>query len=393
MKRIFLAAGEASGDLHAAILVRALRRQRRDLEFFGVGGAQMEAAGVRLVLRSETLAVVGLSEVIERLPHVLAGLATTANALGELHPDLFVPVDFPDFNFRLLPRAYRLGIPVVYYISPQLWAWRPGRARILRRFVRRVVAIFPFEEAFYRAHRVPAIWVGHPLVDLLRPAVAPAEERERLGLPRIDGPALALLPGSRRSEVRRIAPLLRRAAEIVAGARQAAGEATVTWIAGLAPGLSAADLDLPGIDIWLPGAEALRAADFGIAASGTVTLEALLLERPAIVTYRLSPLTYALARRAVRVEHVAMANLVAGRRVLPELIQDAATPENLAEVALRWLRDPAVPAAAAAGLRDGRARLGPPGAADRAAAVLLAEMETAAVTGGERALDGRGVAP
>jgi lipid-A-disaccharide synthase len=376
MKRVFLAAGEASGDLHAAILVRALRARRYDLEFWGVGGERMEAEGVRLILRSEELAVVGLAEVLERLPRILEALTRVADALGDLRPDLFVPVDFPDFNFRLLPRAFRLGIPTVYYISPQLWAWRPERVRVLRRFVRRVVAIFPFEAEFYCAHRVPVTWVGHPLVDLLLPAACPEVERARLGLTTPPGSAVALLPGSRHSEIRRIAPLLRGTAEAVDRARAAAGEVPVTWIGGLAPGLAPTELDLPGVRHWLPGTDALRAADFGIVASGTVTLEALLLERPVIVTYRLHPLTYALARRAVRVEHIAMANLVAGRRVVPELVQDEATPETLAGAALAWLRDPAAQAAAVAGLRKARARLGPSGAADRAAVAMLGEMET-----------------
>jgi lipid-A-disaccharide synthase len=377
MKRVFLAAGEASGDLQAAILVRALRARRGDLEFWGVGGERMESEGVRLILRSEELAVVGLAEVLERLPRIFEALTRVAGALGELHPDLFVPVDFPDFNFRLLPRAFRLGIPTVYYISPQLWAWRPGRVRVLRRFVRRVVVIFPFEEEFYRAHRVPVTWVGHPLVDLLLPAAPPGVERTRLGLAATLGPAVALLPGSRHSEVRRIAPLLRGTAEAVDRARAAAGEAPVTWIAGLAPGLAPAELDLPGVRHWLSGTDALRAADFGIVASGTVTLEALLLERPVIVTYRLNPLTYALARHAVRVEHIAMANLVAGHRVVPELVQDEARPETLAGAALAWLRDPTARPAAVEGLRKARARLGPSGAADRAAVAILGEMDAA----------------
>jgi lipid-A-disaccharide synthase len=247
-----------------------------------------------------------------------------------------------------------------------------------------VVAIFPFEEEFYRAHRVPVTWVGHPLADLLLPAALPEVERTRLGLAATTGPAVALLPGSRHSEVRRIAPLLRRTAEAVDRARAAADEAPVTWIAGLAPGLTPAELNLPGVRHWLPGTDALRAADFGIVASGTVTLEALLLERPVIVTYRLNPLTFALARRAVRVEHIAMANLVAGHRVVPELVQAEAIPETLAEAALAWLRDPAARAAAVDGLREARARLGPPGAADRAAGTILGEMEADRWTGSRR---------
>ena len=175
MTRIFVAAGEASGDLQASLLVRALRARRDGLEFFGVGGDRMAAAGVRLVVRSEELAVVGILEVIERLPRILEALGEVRASLGSLRPALFLPVDFPDFNFRLLPAAARAGARTVYYISPQVWAWRPGRVEHLRRWVDRMLVIFPFEASFYERAGVPVTWVGHPLREL----VPPAEEPER----------------------------------------------------------------------------------------------------------------------------------------------------------------------------------------------------------------------
>jgi len=375
MTRIFLAAGEASGDLQASLLVRALRARRDGLEFAGVGSTRMEEAGVRLVARSEEVAVVGILEVLERLPRILGALERTRSALGSWRPDLFVPVDFPDFNFRLLPRASRLGIPVVYYISPQIWAWRPERVWTLRRHLRRMVTIFPFEAELYRQAGIPVSWVGHPLVDRIAPAGSPAAERGKLGLDAA-GPVVALLPGSRRSEVGRIAPALRGAAEIVDRQRRAAGLPPVRWLLGRAPGMEAADLALPGGDPPLSGLDALRAADLALAASGTATLEAALLGRPVVVVYRMHPLTYAIARRKVRVPHIAMANLLAGRRVVPELIQDEASPERIAAEALRLLSQPRELAEIQAGLAEARAALGPPGAAERAAEVVLSALDS-----------------
>jgi lipid-A-disaccharide synthase len=175
MKRIFLLAGEASGDLHGALLAEALRRRRSDLELVGIGGARMEAAGVRLLVSNEGMGVVGLWEVLGQARQFLRTLARVRAAFVRERPDLFVPIDYPDFNFRVLPAARKLGIPVVYYISPQVWAWRAGRIATLRRHVQRMVVIFPFEEALYRNAGVPVTWVGHPLLDVLPPAGTPEE--------------------------------------------------------------------------------------------------------------------------------------------------------------------------------------------------------------------------
>lgn len=376
MTRIFVAAGEASGDLQASLLVRALRARRDGFEFFGVGGDRMAAAGVRLVVRSEELAVVGILEVIERLPRILDALGEVRAALGSLRPALFLPVDFPDFNFRLLPAAARAGARTVYYIGPQVWAWRPGRIEHLRRWVDRMIVIFPFEAPFYERAGVPVTWVGHPLRELVPPADAPERERARSGIAG-DGPVVALLPGSRHSEISRIAPVLAAASLEVNRQRRAERLPPVRYLAGCAPGLRAEDLGLPFASLSMDGLEAMRLAEAAIVASGTATLEAALLGRPIVVVYRMHPLTYAIARRAVTVPHIAMANLLAGRRVVPELVQHEATPGAVAGELRRLLENPVDRARAEEGMAAAREALGPPGAADRAAEVVLAELDRA----------------
>jgi len=378
MKPIFLLAGEASGDLHGALLARALLRRRPDLELVGVGGERMAEAGVRLILRSEELAVVGLWEVLGHAGRLWQALRRVRSALRELRPGVFVPIDFPDFNFRVLPAAARLHLPVAYYISPQIWAWRRGRVTTLRRHVRRMIVIFPFEEALYREEHVPVTWVGHPLLDLISPAAEPAEERRRLGL-ESGGPAVAILPGSRRSELRRIAPVLAATRRQVDAERARQGLPPVRWLLGRAPSLpeellAACDLETPG-GPRLSGVEALRCADLGLVASGTVTLEATLLGRPVIVVYRMHPLTYALARRLVRVDHIAMANILAGRRLVPEFVQDDARPAVLAAETGRLLAAPEEREQMRQGLLAARSRLGAPGAVDRAAEAVLSVLE------------------
>jgi lipid-A-disaccharide synthase len=423
MTRAFLLAGESSGDLQGALLARELLARQPDLEIYGVGGERMAAEGVRLIRSSSTLSVVGFSEVVSMLPRLLQALREVRRAIDELQPDVFVPIDYPDFNFRLLRHVHARRIPIAYYISPQVWAWRAGRIEVLKRYVDRVIVIFPFEEPIYRERGVPVTWVGHPLVDRV-PEELDAwrrEVRQRIGIREghtarssqgfsgptrsqqpsansarlstdaeesapenecfddsagssraVDadatvGPAIALLPGSRRSEIRRIAPLLQQVREQID-----AGAPGVQWIIGQA---DAIDRELlaeiaPGA-ILCPGMEALAAADLAIVASGTATLESLLVGTPSIVVYRTSALTYEIARRLVKVPHIAMANLVAGERVLPELIQDEADPKQIARQALEWIRDPSQREAVRSKLLAARERLGPRGAAGRAAEAVL----------------------
>jgi len=389
MTRAFLLAGESSGDLQGALLARELLARQPDLEIHGVGGERMAAAGVRLIRDSSTLSVVGFSEVVSMLPRLLRALREVRRAIDELRPDVFVPIDYPDFNFRLLRHVHRRGVPIAYYIGPQVWAWRAGRIDVLKRYVDRVIVIFPFEESIYRERGVPVTWVGHPLVDRVPEDVEgwrrevqsrlgvsvsvsdPRDPRARDGAPvelgKSTGPAVALLPGSRRSEIGRIAPLLAQVRE-----RIDAGAPGVQWIVGQADAIDRELLiEIAPNATLCPGLDALAAADLAVIASGTATLEALLAGTPSIVVYRTSALTYEIARRLVKVPHIAMANLVAGERVLPELIQDEADPEEIARLALEWIRDPSRRDAVRSKLLAARERLGPRGAAGRAAEAVL----------------------
>lgn len=365
----FLLAGESSGDLQGALLARELRRLRPEVQIFGVGGERMAEAGVELLFRSDELAVVGLVEVLSVLPRVLGALERVREFLSARRPDVFVPIDYPDFNLRLLPHAWRIGVPIVYYIGPQVWAWRRGRLDWLRRYLDLMIVIFPFEEDLYRQHRIPVSFVGHPLVDQLPPD-REAFRREVRARHAIDGetPVIALLPGSRRSEVTRVAPVLRDAR-----ARLAANHPGVRWIVGQARGLSLDAGELLGCGGETPrdeGFAALGAADLAWVASGTATLEALLLATPGIVVYRVQRATYEIARRVIQVPHIAMANLIAGTRLLPELVQDEADPDRLAGLTAEWLARPAELARIRAALGAARASLGDPGAAGRAAALV-----------------------
>ena len=370
--RIVVVAGEASGDLHGAGLVEALRRHAPGLAFSGMGGVRMRTVGVRLLADAGETAVVGVSELWEKRRALRAALRTLRGHLAEAGPALLICIDFPDFNLLLARTARRLGIPVCYFISPQVWAWRRGRVRTIRRLVRKMLVLFPFEETLYRAAGVDVAFVGHPLLDALA-AVPPRERcRERLGI--ADGmKILGLLPGSRAAEIRRHLPLLLEAA-----GRVRAEESGVAVVLGLSD-----TAERPTVEAAVAGAgvparviqgrthEVMRAADFLMAVSGTVTLEAAVLETPMLITYRLGRLSYWLARLLVRVPFVGLPNLVADRGIVPELLQHDATPQRLAATALDILRSPARQGTMRAALADVRRRLGEPGALDRAAREIV----------------------
>ena len=368
-----ISCGEPSGDLYAALLAREILRAEPDAVITGFGGERLRAAGGRLLGDFSGLSVTGLVEVARVLPRTYAIYRRLIADARANPPDVLVALDFPDFNFRLAGAVRRLGVPVVYYISPQLWAWRPGRMKTMKRIADRVLVIFPFEEDIYRQAGVPAEWVGHPLLDHL-PAPEPRERiRARLGAG-AEAPLVALLPGSRANEVREILPDLTRAAAIIRSRMD-----DVQFVVARAPHLDeslfAPLRSLTGArPIVVDGMadEALAAADIALLASGTVTVQAALHECPMVVVYRLAPLTYRLGKPFVRVHTYAMANLVAGRRVVPELIQDAFTPEAVASAAMQILTNPARASQTRADLREVRARLGSAGASERAARAVLA---------------------
>jgi len=371
--RLLFSCGEASGDLYAAELVRQLRRLGRDVEVFGLGGDRLLAQGGSLVAHVRDLAVVGLLEVVRHLPRIRGVFRALLDRADAERPDLAVLIDYPDFNLRLARALKRRGIPVVYYVSPQVWAWRRGRIRDIRATVDRMIVIFPFEEPLYREAGVPVTFVGHPLVDLVRPAADPVAFLAAQGLDPAR-PVLAVLPGSRPSEVAHNVPPVAAALPIVLRRLP-----DVQPAVAVAPGLPRAALEplgAAGAKLVEGQAHALvGAARAGIVASGTATVEAALLGLPMVVVYRLSPITYALGKPFVRVPHYAMANLIAGREVVRELIQDGFRPEAVAAEALSLLHDGPRRDAVLAGLAEARARLGEGGASARAAEAVANELD------------------
>jgi lipid-A-disaccharide synthase len=370
--RVMISCGEPSGDLYAAGLADALRARVPSVDVFGFGGRRFEAAGGRLIGDFAGVSVTGLTEAIRVIPRSYAMLRRLVDAARAQRPDVFVALDFPDFNFRLMAAIHALGIPVVYYISPQLWAWRAGRMAAMKKYVDRVLVIFPFEVDLYRAAGVPVEFVGHPLMELMAAPDPRPMFLARLGL-EPDRPTVALLPGSRPSEVSRTIPILAAALPLM---RHQVTD--VQFVVACAHELAESAFDpLRSVDSALALVRddtdnALANTDVAITASGTATVQCALHERPMVVVYRLSGLTYQLAKRIVRVDHIAMPNLVAGRRIVPELVQDEFTPERVAEETVVLLKDPQRHDAARIALREVRRRLGGPGASARAAEAVLA---------------------
>ncbi len=377
--RILIVAGEASGDLHAANVVQELLRRAPHLTVEGIGGDRMRQAGVRLHAYAGDLAVVGLVEVAYKLSALLRAYRSMVRLLRERRHDLLILVDFPDFNLLLASRAFRLGIPVLYFISPQVWAWRTGRIRAIARHVRRLLVIFPFEEEFYRQRGIEVRYVGHPLLDRLSPPPAMDEARRRLELEH-SATVVGLLPGSRIGELTRHLPLLLRATR-----RLMMDRPDLRVIIAAAEGLP---LDLIGSYLKQEALsvrvvqgrthEVMAASDLILVASGTATLEAAIIGTPMVIVYRLALISWLLGRLLIKVPYIGMVNLVAGKSVVPELIQFEATPERIADEASRLLESPERRRRMQQRLREVRDRLGPPGAAARAAEAILEILQVSA---------------
>jgi lipid-A-disaccharide synthase len=373
--QVMISCGEASGDLYAGALAAEIRRLEPGAAVFGIGGEGLRQAGGELVADFHGLSVTGLSEALSVLPRSLAAYRRLLSAARARRPDVFVAIDFPDFNFRLGAALQRMGIPVVYYIGPQLWAWRAGRLGTMTRFVSQVLVIFPFEEAIYRDAGVPVQFVGHPLLDLLTPVQPRGEFLSSVGLDP-SRPTVALLPGSRPNEVRAILPDLVRAAGLVAGRVPA-----VQFLVARPPTLDDSHygaLQEPGLRARLPIAmvqsrtdDVLAASDLALTASGTATVQAAIHGCPMVIVYRLSAMTYRFGKPFVRVQTYGMANLIAGERIVPELIQDAFTPEAVAAEAIDFLTNARRAADTRQALARVRERLGGPGASRRAAEAVL----------------------
>ena len=382
-----ISCGEASGDLYAGALANALREREPAVDIIGFGGDRLEAAGARLIGNFHGLSVTGLTEALRVVPRSFAMLRRLTDAARDFRPDVFVAIDFPDFNFRLMASLRRLGIPVVYYISPQLWAWRAGRMSAMKQHVDRVLVIFPFEAALYRDAGIPVEFVGHPLVDLTQVTQSRTDLLVENGLDPA-APTVALLPGSRINEVTRIAPTVAAALPLIA-----ARVPNVQFVVAAAPNLSESlfapligppeggpyETRQPAVGaavrrpVILRGRtdDVLAASDVAITASGTATVQCAIHERPMVVVYRLSSLTYRVGKPFVKVDTYAMPNLIAGDRIVPELIQDGFTPERTAEEVISFLIDRERYQRTRAALHDVRNRLGSSGASGRAADSIL----------------------
>ena len=367
-KTIMIVAGEASGDLHGANLVRAMQECDPTLAFYGVGGIHLEKAGVELIAHAADMAVVGLTEVFSKLGMILKVMGKLKASFKTRKPDLVILIDYPDFNLSLAKAARKKGIKVFYYISPQIWAWRKGRINQIRRTVDTMAVILPFEEELYHRAGVDATFVGHPLLDTVRTRYLRAEALGHFGL-RQGAKTVGLLPGSRQSEVIKLLPVMLQTAAILKE-KLTDVQFVLPLADTLEPAFVSAILDAYNVDVKMISGEiydVIAVSDIAVVASGTATLETALLETPMIIVYKISPLSYALGRLFVHVAHIGLVNIIAGKTIVPEFIQDDASPERLAEVLLRTLKDENRMQAIRTDLSNIKSKLGQPGAAQRAA--------------------------
>ncbi len=373
MASICFVAGDPSGDAHAGHLATALRARRPDLVMTGLGGPAMRQAGVELLDELTRAAAIGPFDAARHARHLIRARHRLEDHLRTAHPQLVVLVDFGDFNLPVIaPLVKRYGVPILYYISPQIWAWGRFRLRYVRRYVDRMCVFFRFEEALYRREGVPVTWVGHPLIDAARPTLGPEDARRRFGL----NPwrmTLGVLPGSREGEVRRHLPIMLEAVRLVSW--QMPGVQSVLLKAPGVPPNAFARAARGRLELQIADGspyEVLPLLDAAIVSSGTATLEAALFDVPMAVVYRTSWPTYLAARTVLRIPHIAMVNVIAQRQVVPEFIQHRAKPELIAASIVELLRQPERRALMQTDLRQVAKTLGPSGAVERAADVALA---------------------
>jgi lipid-A-disaccharide synthase len=373
-KSIVMVAGEASGDLHGSNLIHALNEQHGSVFVCGMGGNAMRAAGAQIVVDSDKVAVVGITEVISKIAGILKAMKQLKRLLSEMRPDLLILIDFPDFNLHLAGAAKKLGIPVLYYISPQLWAWRSGRVKKIKKRVDHMAVILPFEQEFYQQHSVPVTFVGHPLMDSSTGKV-PLREG---AFPDIQAPVIGFLPGSRVSEVRSLLPIM-----LQAGQKLQKKLPNARFVISCAPSI---DIELirailaihalKGAEISRePVSELFPRCHLAVVASGTVTLEAAICGTPIIVTYVVSPMSYWLGRSLIRVEHIGLINLIAQKRIVPELIQKDANAEAICDFAYGLLSSTQKYAQVCKDLALVRQRLGLQGASSNVARIACSLMK------------------
>jgi lipid-A-disaccharide synthase len=374
MPRILIVTGEASGDLHGANLAAALQTLSPGIELFGVGGKKMKAVGVRLVQGIERLDVMGLLG-LAQIRQVARTYRTVSRFVRENALDAVVFIDNPGLNLRLARAAKRMRQRVIYYIAPQIWAWHASRIKVIKRVVDRMIVILPFEQELYRRAGVSCDFVGHPLLDVVAPSYDRSELRKHFGLDGA-GRVVGLLPGSREKEVRALLPLMLEAA-----ARLARHEPGLQFVVAQAASIPDGLIDElsagAGVTVRIlrdQASEVMAVSDLLLVASGTATLQAAVIGTPMVIVYRTTPLTYLIAKLMIRIPWIGLVNIVAGRTIAPELIQQDATAVRLADEAARFLRDPQLLSDTRAAMKAVREQLGEPGASRRAAAAILAEI-------------------
>lgn len=371
-----IVAGEASGDLHGANLVRALRESLPDAHFTGMGGSELKRAGVDVLFDASRIAVVGAVEIISRLGDILAARRTLINRMREHRPDLLILIDYPEFNLLLAKKAKAMGIAVFYYISPQIWAWRKKRVHKIARLANRVAVILPFEQAFYARYGYEVDFVGHPLLDTVRPTQNAEALRASLGIAP-EKTLIAILPGSRTREITSLLPDFLAAANLLSQQHP-----SLTFLMPQAPTIDRSLLETHGLaearktlDIHVVTEDrysVMAACTAAMAASGTVLMELAILDVPTVATYRVSPITYYLGRLLIHGVHFfSLVNLIGGRAIIPELLQKEVTPEHVAKAMEPLISPTPERAAMLAGFAEVRQKLGGPGASRRAAQMAL----------------------
>ena len=370
---IILVAGEASGDLHAANLVKALRKLHTGVRCYGMGAGNMRAAGVEILVDSSRLAVVGITEVLTHYREIKAALRVLQEIIRTRRPDLLILIDYPDFNLRFAATAKRAGVKVLYYVSPQVWAWRPGRIKKIGQLVDMMAVVFAFEVPFYERANVPVRFVGHPLVDEARPSMMHAQAVAHFGL-KLDAKIIGLFPGSRWSEINRLMPVIVESSKLLR-ARFPDAQFILPIAPGLDRSLVEAYLDSTAPPVVLVEDtsiyDVIQVCDAIITASGTATLQIALMATPMAIIYRVSRLSYWIARHLVTVKHIGLANIVARQRVVREFIQDDVRPQAIADEIERLLADEAYAEAMRRDMAGIRAALGEPGGSQKAAQVAV----------------------
>ena len=367
-KKIMIVAGAQSGDLHGSNLVRAMHRIDPDLRFYGIGGRKMREAGVELIADAADMAVVGLTEVVGKLGMILGVMRRMKLALKKLKPALLILIDYPDFNLRLGKAAKKNGVRVFYYISPQIWAWRKGRIHKIKEVVDKMAVILPFEEQVYRQVSMDVSFVGHPLLDVVKTKYARQEALSKFDLQ--DGiTTVGLLPGSRKGEVSKLLPVMLKAARILMQSRP-----PVQFILPLADALDRDFVEemirqesVPVRVVPNEIYDVIGVSDIVVVASGTATLETALLGTPMVIIYKVSPLSYYVGTKVINVTHIGLANLIAGKTIVPELIQDDANPNRIAAEVIGILADESRMQSIKEELNQIIEKLGSPGASEKAA--------------------------